>query len=70
LVKHRDRKNVGIELHDTCNSIPKKTKEVGPYVGNPSKSHYNGSFLRNFIGFVGTQSFVPKSHIRKFPIEF
>jgi hypothetical protein len=67
LVKHRDMKNIGIELHVTCNSIG-KIQEVGPHVRNPPKSHYNGQFHRNFIVFAGTQSFVPNGHIGKFPI--
>jgi hypothetical protein len=44
--------------------------KVGSHVRNPLKSHYNGSFHKNFIGFVGTQSFVPKGHIENFSIGF
>jgi hypothetical protein len=45
-------------------SIPQENfQEVGPHVKKPPKSHYNAQFHRNFIGFVATQSFVPKDHI-------
>jgi hypothetical protein len=48
-------------------SIPQENfQEVGPHVKKPPKSHYH----RNFIGFVATQSFVPKDHIGKLSIGF
>jgi hypothetical protein len=45
--------------------IKENFQEVGPHVRNPLKSHYNGSFHINFIGFVETQTFVPKWLYRK-----
>lgn len=45
-------------------------QEIGPHVRNPPRSHYNGPLHRNFTEFVGTQFFIPKGEIGKFPIEF
>ena len=52
-------------------SIPLENfQEVGPHVKKPPKSHYNAQFHTNFIGFVATQSFVPKDHIENLYIGF
>jgi hypothetical protein len=69
LVKYRDEKYVGIELHVTFNFI-EIFQEVGPHVKKPPKSHYNAQFHKNFIEFVATHSFIPKDHIGKLSIEF
>jgi hypothetical protein len=43
-------------------------QEVGPLVRFPSKFLWNKAILRNFIGLVGIQSFVPKAFKGKFSI--
>jgi hypothetical protein len=51
--------------------IPKENfQEVGLYVRNLLKSHYNVLFHRNFIEILGTQFFVPKNHVGNFSIGF
>jgi hypothetical protein len=62
-------KNIGIELYGACNSIV-KFQDVGPQFRNHVTSHYRGPLFRNFIEFVGNQSFIPKSHIEKISIGF
>jgi hypothetical protein len=56
-------------LYGACNSIV-KFQDVGPQFRNHVTSHYSGPLFRNFIEFVGNQSFIPKSHIEKISIGF